>query len=92
MKFLESLAICILFFGGSLKSTRLGKKEIFERKTKECLTKFLSVPEDELYSKRRNETKILNESPKRSKVLCLRFVHHQTNKDRLLAREQERNA
>ena len=32
MKFLESLAICILFFGGSLKSTRLGKKEIFERK------------------------------------------------------------
>ena len=35
MKFLESLAIYILFFGGSLKSTRLGKKEIFERKTKE---------------------------------------------------------
>ena len=35
MKFLESLVICILFFGGSLKSTRLGKKEIFERKTKE---------------------------------------------------------
>ena len=32
MKFLESLVICILFFGGSLKSTRLGKKEIFERK------------------------------------------------------------
>ena len=32
VKFLESLVICILFFGGSLKSTRLGKKEIFERK------------------------------------------------------------